>query len=86
MKKQILKQHQFGVGHVEYSTGNVLGADLALFTGSGNLLLIFDSESEADNYMKQAVRRDSDIECWLQDSSGKHIRTLEPNKGRKRRA
>ena len=43
------------------------------------MYLIFDSELEALEYMKQTILEMPDIECWMEDSSGKHIVTIGRN-------
>lgn len=79
-RKTYLKPNQFAVGHALYSTGQILEKDKTSFhLGKGEVYLIFDSKPEALNYMKRTVTDMPNIECWMEDSSGNHIVTIDPN-------
>lgn len=80
IQKPKLEVHQFSVGHALHATGQVLEIDKkSFFLGKGDVYLIFDSELEALEYMKQTILEMPDIECWMEDSSGKHIVTIGRN-------
>ena len=83
MKKPAMKSFQFAVGHSNISSGHVLKTDRTVFLGEGEVFLIFDTEREANDYMQDRVSREPEIECWVEDSSGRHIRTLNKNGERK---
>ena len=80
LEKPLLKPHQFAVGHALHATGHVLKQDKeSIFLGEGEVYLTFESKPEALDYMKRTVLEMPSIECWMVDSVGKHVVTIDPN-------
>ncbi len=86
LKKPKLEPHQFAVGQAEYATGHVLNFDKTLYLEGINdvgVFLVFNSEEEAMNYISRTIKENPDIECWLENHLGDHIRTMDKTGVRK---
>jgi ethanolamine ammonia-lyase small subunit len=83
MDRPKLKPNQFAVGHAEYSTGHVLKTDKTLYVQRGDVYLIFESKDDALSYIMKTVKENPDIECWIEDSLGTHLITIDKNGERK---
>ncbi len=84
MKKQKLKIHQFAVAKAKFATGIVLKTDHSYYLEKGEVYLTFDSKEEALTFMKQTIHEHPEIECWMEDSKGNLVITLDKNGERKR--
>lgn len=79
MERPKLELNQFAVGHAEYSTGHVLKVDKTLYNQTGDVFLIYDSKDDALIYIMKTVRENPNIECWMENSLGEHIITIDKN-------
>ena len=83
IEKPNLKSHQYAVGQAALATGNVLKTDKSPYLQNGEVYLIFDSKDEAENYMKRTVEEHPAIECWMENSLGEHVMTIDKDGERK---
>lgn len=83
MNRPTLKSNQLAVGQADFLTGHVLKIDRTVYRQQGDVFLIFDSQEEAIEYCERTVKECPTIECWIEDSSGKYLMTIDTNGKRK---
>lgn len=70
-----LKKGQVSVMTVETNTGHVLQTNRQLYTGTGEVFSIFESLSNAENYVQKELSDNSELEFVIYDWNGKCIMT-----------
>jgi len=79
MKKPKLNPNQFAVGQAEYSTGHVLNVVKTIHHQNGEVYLVFESKDEALTYIKNTLIENPNIECWMENSLGEFVITIDIN-------
>ncbi|MCH2225585.1 MAG: hypothetical protein MK066_12515 [Crocinitomicaceae bacterium] len=77
--RERLKNGQHSVGHAECTTGHVLTIDKEIYFQKGTIYLNFSSKKEGIEYMEKFINENPDIECWMLDSFGEHVITIDQN-------
>lgn len=73
---------QFAVGKAEFTTGIVLSNDGTFYKSGSDLNImyeIFDNYIKAENFVKEKLNINPNIECWIVDSKGSHVITFDKN-------
>ena len=81
--REKLKSGQYSVGHAYLATGHVLKTDKTIHQQRGAIFLNFDSKQQGINYIEKTVNENPDIECWMIDSLGEHVITIDKDGERK---
>jgi hypothetical protein len=76
MNFSALKKGQIAVVQAELSTGIVLAPGGQRHLGSGDAFCTFDTLAEAQAFAQSVVAANSEVECGLYDSGGKHLERI----------
>ena len=74
---------QYSVGHAKLDTGHVLKTDKTIYRQSGSIYLNFASKQKGIDYIQKTVNESPHIECWILDSIGEHVITIDTDGERK---
>jgi hypothetical protein len=83
MNRPQLNSNQYAVGQAEFLTGHILKIDKTIYGQQGDVFLVFDSQEAAIEYCERTVKECPTIECWIEDSLGNHLMTIDTKGKRK---
>ena len=68
-----LYPNQVAINFVKLETGRVLDVNMELYSGEGEIYHVFDSIEDAQEFARNKIKEDSEIECWFMSEKNKAI-------------